>query len=81
MLAMANKKAEQELLKLEIQNKRECLDIEAQELKLKKKRDMDRSDEELELMDDEEDMSNMLSTAHNSNSPVGCLFSWEQRKE
>ena len=74
MSAMANKKAEQELLKLETQNKQERLEIEAQELKLKKKRVMDRSDEELELMDDEEDMANMLSTAHNSNSPVGCLF-------
>jgi hypothetical protein len=47
---------------------------------LKKKRVMDRSDEELELMDEEEDMANMLSTAHNSNSPVRCLFPENKEK-
>ena len=38
MLYMANKKAEQELLQLELQNKWERLEIEAQELKMKKKK-------------------------------------------
>ena len=41
---------------------------------MKKKKVMEICDEEVDVLDDEEDMANMLSTGHTSSSPVGCLF-------